>query len=229
MRRKHQRRVLINLLVIAVLALFLWAHDRYPLPTLEMEFHRAERQRLAEESVVILRCESGGELGDPTMLVGVTDSAVHTSSNSHLLNIWPKVTDSPTLVVLPSELEYHHQRISNLTIGLAAVEPPSWAETARLTLTLACGSKEADYMMEAQRQGSAFLFRLESHFPNVTSQSDQRLVSQAKAEDDAFFDLFHWTTTDRPMPPYTLEFFDSGGALIGTYDNPAAGPAVSTS
>ena len=65
MRRKHQRRVLINLLAIAVLALFLWAHDRYPLPTLEMEFHRAERQRLAEESVVILRCESGGELGDP--------------------------------------------------------------------------------------------------------------------------------------------------------------------
>ena len=29
--------------------------------------------------------------------------------------------------------------------------------------------------------------------------------------------------------PYTLEFFDGSGALIGTYDNPAAGPAVSTS
>ena len=128
MRRKHQKRVLINLLAIAVLALFLWVYHEYPLPTQEMEFHRTERQRLAEESVIILHCESGGELGDPTMLVGVTDSAVHTSSNSHLLNIWPKVTDSPTLVVLPSELEYHHQRISNLTIGLAAVEPPSWAE-----------------------------------------------------------------------------------------------------
>ena len=221
MRQKHQKRVLINLLAIAVLALFLWVYHEYPLPTQEMEFHRTERQRLAEESVIILRCESGGELGDPTMLVGVTDSAVHTSSNSHLLNIWPKVTDSPTLVVLPSELEYHHQRISNLTIGLAAVEPPSWAETAQLTLTLACGIKETDYMMEAQRQGSAFLFRLESHFPNVTSQSDQRLVSQAKAEDDAFFDLFHWTTTDRPMPPYTLEFFDGSGALLATYTNPA--------
>ena len=47
MRRKHQKRVLINLLAIAVLALFLWVYHEYPLPTLEMEFHRAERQRLA--------------------------------------------------------------------------------------------------------------------------------------------------------------------------------------
>lgn len=29
--------------------------------------------------------------------------------------------------------------------------------------------------------------------------------------------------------PYTLEFFDGSGALIAAYDNPAAGPAVSTS
>ena len=34
MRRKHQRRVLINLLVIAVLALFLWVHEGCHLPTL---------------------------------------------------------------------------------------------------------------------------------------------------------------------------------------------------
>ena len=60
MKRKHQRRVLINLLAIAVLALFLWTYHEYPLPTLEMEFHRAERQRLAEESVIILRCEAVG-------------------------------------------------------------------------------------------------------------------------------------------------------------------------
>ena len=53
MRRKHQRRVLINLLVIAVLALFLWVHEGCHLPTLEMELHRMERQRLAEESRVV--------------------------------------------------------------------------------------------------------------------------------------------------------------------------------
>ena len=112
-------------------------------------------------------------------------------------------------------------RAAHIRKGLDLTRVQVADHTARLTLTLACGSKEADYMMEAQRQGSAFLFRLESHFPNVTSQSDQRLVSQAKAEDDAFFDLFHWTTTDRPMPPYTLEFFDGSGALLGTYTNPA--------
>ena len=44
MRRKHQRRVLINLLLIAALALFLWMEDGCPLPTQEMALHRAERQ-----------------------------------------------------------------------------------------------------------------------------------------------------------------------------------------
>ena len=33
MKRKHQRQVLINLLAIAVLAMFLWVHDGCPLPT----------------------------------------------------------------------------------------------------------------------------------------------------------------------------------------------------
>ena len=53
MRRKHQKRVLINLLAIAVLALFLWVYHEYPLPTQEMEFHRTERRMLMEESQVI--------------------------------------------------------------------------------------------------------------------------------------------------------------------------------
>ena len=53
MRRKHQRRVLINLLLIAALALFLWMEDGCPLPTQEMELHRRERQRLLPESTVV--------------------------------------------------------------------------------------------------------------------------------------------------------------------------------
>ena len=63
MRRKHQKRVLINLLATAVLALFLWVYHEYPLPTQEMEFHRTERQRLMEESQVmwaLRRCGPSG-------------------------------------------------------------------------------------------------------------------------------------------------------------------------
>ena len=76
MKRRHQKRVLINLLATAVLALFLWAHDRYPLPTLEMELHRTERQRLAEESRVVWTYE-GRAYNDRDMLVGVSGNGVH--------------------------------------------------------------------------------------------------------------------------------------------------------
>lgn len=219
MRRKYQLRTLRNLTVTALLLALLWWTVDCPLPTAEMELHRAERQRMMEESTVVFRCESEGELIDPTMLVGVTEDSVHTSSHTHFLNIWPREPEGPTLVILPSELRYSGLSISPLTIGLVAVDPPSRAQSARLTLTLAVSGEEMDYIMEAQRQEQVFFFQLESRYPNVTASSGSAAVQAAEAEKDAFSDLFHWTGATRPMPPYTLEFFGADGELIQTSTN----------
>ena len=84
MRRKHQKRVLINLLAIAVLALFLWVYHEYPLPTQEMEFHRTERQVLMEESQVVWVYE-GQTFSDPDILVGVSPAGSTPTESPHYL------------------------------------------------------------------------------------------------------------------------------------------------
>ena len=98
MRRKHQKRVLINLLVIAVLALFLWVHEGCHLPTLEMELHRTERRMLMEKSRVIWTYE-GRAYNDRDMLVGVTGNSIHAYSEVYGLDIWPRSVAEPTLVI----------------------------------------------------------------------------------------------------------------------------------
>lgn len=219
MSRTHRLRFFRNMAVVILCLLVLWAVSGYPLPTTEMGFHRAERQSLAEESTIVFRCRSEGELPDPTMLLGVTRDAVHTSSHTHFLNVWPKNPQGPTLVILPSELFYDGSRISSYTIGLVAVDAPVLAESSRLTLTLTCAGEETDYVMDAQRQGEVFFFQLESRYPNVTASSASEAVQAAQAEEEAFEGLFHWTTATRPMPPYILEFFDADGNLMETFTN----------
>jgi len=130
MRRKHQRRVLINLLVIAVLALFLWVHEGCHLPTLEMELHRTERQRLMEKSRVIWTYE-GRAYNDRDMLVGVTGNSIHAYSEVYGLDIWPRSVAEPTLVILPDRTRYTAQGGSYLGPALLAVDPPAGAETSQ--------------------------------------------------------------------------------------------------
>lgn len=166
MARKHRLRALRNVLLCVLLLAFLWQVKGCPLPTAEMEFHRRERQHLADESEIVLRCESEAEgwLGEPAMLVGVAARTVHTASRTHRFNVWPKNPDGPTLVVLPSELALRPV----LVVGLAAVEPPEQAETARLTLTLpleaAYGEEAVRHVLTGRREGEAFLFRLQPQY-----------------------------------------------------------------
>lgn len=47
MRERHIRRAARNVAVALLLAALLWAVKGYPLPTMELELHRAERQRAA--------------------------------------------------------------------------------------------------------------------------------------------------------------------------------------
>ena len=67
MKRTHRFRALRNLLLL-VMALFgLWWVRGFPLPALELELHRAERQVLAEESRIVGRYE-GVQSGDKDIL-----------------------------------------------------------------------------------------------------------------------------------------------------------------
>ena len=238
MRRKHQRRVLINLLVIAVLALFLWVHEGCHLPTLEMELHRTERQRLMEKSRVIWTYE-GRAYNDRDMLVGVTGNSIHAYSEVYGLDIWPRSVAEPTLVILPDRTRYTAQGGSYLGPALLAVDPPAGAESVQLTLDLShlfqikgYNSLVEPYVLQGEKQGEAFSFYLLRHYTGISNtEKAPKLWLRQDAEGDVFkylMDFLSWNC-DLSDCPYTLEFFDGGGALIAAYDNPAAGPAVSTS
>ena len=204
MRKSYLLRAARNLLLALLLLAALWYVKGCPLPTQEMEFRRLERQRLAGRSEIIFRCESQGEamLGRPDMLLGVTDTAVHTSSDSHTLRVWPRDADGPTLVVLPSELELQPV----FTVGLAAVDPPEGTAAARLTITLAFNDWAEDYTVEGERQGAVWLFPL----PARHTEDDLRAL-----ERHALSYLTH-QVAETFLYPYTVEFFFSLGGLLDT-------------
>lgn len=204
MKRRHLLRAGRNLLLAALAAFLIWSMNGYPLPTQEMEFRRLERQCLAERSEILFRCESQGEamLGDPDMFLGVTDTAIHTSSDTHPLNIWPRNADGPTLVVLPSELELQPV----FTVGLVAVGAPEGTATARLTITLSRPDWTEDYTVDGQRQGAVFLFSLAARHGEDDWRSHER---------EALSELTHQQPRTF-LYPYTVEFFDGAGNVLST-------------
>ena len=234
MRRKHQRRVLINLLVIAALALFLWAHDRYPLPTLEMEFHRAERRMLMEKSHVIWTHEHMSFYESSSMVVGVSPNFVHTYvENDPIPTLWPRAVTEPTLVILPEDMAYPSTEAlydREYAPALLAVDPPAEAETSQLTLDLSSSWGEEYVFTETadREEGGLFFFQL---YPSGGSDLEDGMSIQIWSDFSGlstFAGYGHYGEENWEWFPYTLEFFDGDGALIAAYDNPAAGGASST-
>lgn len=197
MTRNHRFRAIRNLLLTALVLTVLWWYWRCPLPTPEMELHRGERQNLLDRSTVVLTTEreSEGRLGDHTILVGVSKHTIQTSYRTSRFNVWPKNPEGSTLVALPSYLQSRPM----ITVGLAAVEPPARAVRARLTLDMTAHEQGTVYMVEGERDGAVFLFRLEE--PPERGQVLLELLE----------------TTD--LPPYTLEFFGADGTLLETVTN----------
>ena len=287
MRQKHQKRVLLNLLLTAVLALFLWAHDGYPLPTLEMELHRAERQTLAEESRVVWSREKLAYYEPPSMAVSVSPHFVHTYAESEPMEMetvfygvdpvtgpshpraygedeplparWPRAVTEPTLVILPEDMPYPSTELlfaREETPALLAVDPPLEAETARLTIdffrhigdTKSFFAEYGDtrylydkyrqefaetdglvpYVIQGQKQGEVFFFQVDARRGDALPEDAGRDLHDSRD----LADMALWFVTHTAIPedmacyPYTLEFFDAGGTLIASYDNPAAGGAA---
>ena len=204
MRKSYLLRAARNLLLALLLLAALWYVKGCPLPTQEMEFRRLERQRLAGRSEIVFRCESQGEamLGRPDMLLGVTDTAVHTSSDSHTLRVWPRDADGPTLVVLPSELELQPV----FTVGLAVVDAPEGTAAARLTITLGVNDWEENYTAAGEHHGSIWLFPL----PARHTEDDLRALERS-----GLLSLTY-QIAETFLYPYTVEFFDAEGVLLDT-------------
>ena len=225
MRRKHQRRVLINLLLIAALALFLWIEDGCPLPTQEMELHRRERQRLLPESTVVWSYQ-GRLYNDRDMLVGVSPDYVHAYAENYRLTLWPRNGDTATLVVLPDRTRYQDKASSYLDPALVAVDPPPQAESARLFLDFSSGEiyigndkipAALTYTLEGEWQEGVFFFQLTHQYRHLDMQEDateeQKLLSQAEDTVLTFLDM------DRPDQlsfSYILTFYDGSGNLLET-------------
>ena len=202
MKKQHLLRTGRNLLITAALVALMWIAKGYPLPTQEMEFRRLERQHLAGQSEIIFRCESQGEarFGHPDMLLGVTGTAIHTSSDTHPLNIWPRNGAGATLVVLPAELVLEPA----FTVGLVAVDPPAGTASARLTITLSRLDWVEDYTVEGEQQGDVFLFSLAARH----GEDDWR-----SHESEALSELTHQQPRTF-LYPCTVEFFGADGQLL---------------
>ena len=224
MRRKHQRRVLINLLLIAALALFLWFEDGCPLPTQEMELHRRERQRLLPGSTVVWSYQ-GRLYNDRDMLVGVSPDYVHAYAENYRLTLWPRNGDTATLVVLPDRTRYQDKASSYLDPALVAVDPPPQAESARLFLDFteryadpAAGepSVAPTYTLEGERQEGVFFFQLQHQYRYLGGEDPteaEQLLREREEDIMAFLELEEprWLSFS-----YTLTFYDGGGHLLGT-------------
>ena len=228
MRRKHQRRVLINLLLIAALALFLWMEDGCPLPTQEMELHRRERQRLLPESTVVWSYQ-GRLYNDRDMLVGVSPDYVHAYAENYKLTLWPRNGDTATLAVLPDRTRYQDKASSYLDPALVAVDPPPQAESARLFLDFteryadpAAGepSVAPTYTLEGERQEGVFFFQLQHQYRYLGGEDpteEEQLLREREEDIMAFLELEEprWLSFS-----YVLTFYDSDGDLLETVTSP---------
>ena len=207
MKKRHIRRALRNIGLAALAGLVIWCIKGFPLPTVEMEFRRDERQALAERSEIIWTYE-GTMRGDEDLLVGLSDTAVHVWHPNGYVLFWPRQAGG-TLVHLPAKTRYQDRGSSYLAPALLVPDPPAGVESARLTITFSINDWTEDYTVDGQRQGQVFFFQLEMRHHNQAHDLD---------EDTAF----RWLTYEHPdslglsQYPYTLEFFSADGEILST-------------
>lgn len=220
MVRKYRWRILRNLLIAAVLLLLMWWEAGCPLPTMEMELHRWERQTLQEESEIIWAIDQTGSHG-PKMAVGVNRDSVLVQNRNTVRQRWSRHGDRATLITLIDMVRYWPENGINLgTPALLAVDPPAGAERARLTLTLVLEDPEwrETYELEGERQGEVFFFLLRQKYYSSSDTWEERggtaaLLTQEEDAINAFTGTWQGEEAlDRW--PWRLEFFDSSGNLL---------------
>lgn len=238
MTRKNRNRALRNTAIALAVLFVVWLVLGAPLPTAQLRLRRAERQCLRDYSQVVWRYDSRNYLGQDVnlrgldTLVGLTPTEVHVYARE--LNVCPRDPNRPTLMVLPAELPYDTGDGQEQAPAFLAVDPPAGTASARLTVYLEMkyvgGSfedgepiirkyKSEKYVMDGERNGETFLFRLTRHQAYFGGAwEDGESMYRYVAEDDAFYSLRRLPNGEVPIGYFSvasqMEFFDRDGTLI---------------
>lgn len=104
----YQKKIALNLLLVALTGFVLWWRAGYPLPTAEMEFRRLERQYMVPESEILLLSEREDDTfqvpGGPEItiedqwVVGVTETQVYSANLQRGRMIVQDKTEGVTLI-----------------------------------------------------------------------------------------------------------------------------------
>lgn len=199
-RRSYRRRIVLDLAVLLLAAALLWAGSGFSLPQF-LRFRAMERSRLLEPSQVVLETELSGHW---PVTVGVTDTHIHAADTTlGRFYRWERTGD-PQLILLPNDYSE--------TVVFAAVDVPSDAASAELTVTLALQGTSglpAQYIVSGQRSGPLFLFAPEPQYANDHGDL-------ARAEElwllQGYYDPYHW----QQLPSHTLTFYDGNGTVLTT-------------
>lgn len=218
MRKKHRLRALRNIAIALVLAAIIWALKGYDLPTMEMEMHRAERRHMLPESRVIWEYQ-GKQYRDRDMIVGLGPQYITTYHESYPAFFWPRAVDTPTLVLLPDGTRYTPAGTmhSYTDPSFLAVDAPSRAQSAKLSILLDYDSFSEIYTAQGEKQGTVWFFQVERRYYAVNADSTEAEQLRRDREESAllFLGLGH---PDLFSAPCMLEFFDKDGACISALE-----------
>ena len=210
MGRIHKRRAIRNLTAAALTAGLVWYNLGCPMPTAELELHRTERRHLAEVSTVVWRGESSN--GD-ALLVGLTDSHIHTYAWQSFLLAWPRAVGQ-IAVLRGAALQPETGKPG--PVFLAADYPPMTAR-AELTVTLSVNDWTEERTVEGRREDGVFFFYLTPLYGTMEEKTDDALWRLQSNEDTAFWQLEHiYDAAELDAYPYTLTFFDTAGSVLST-------------
>lgn len=214
MIKKHLLRTARNLLITAALVAVMWAIKGYPLP-LEMDFHRMERQNLADPSEIVWTYR-GTHPGDLDVLVGLAPDTVHTYAHGYRFYVFPRREGGSTLVSLPEETRYQDGSNSYLAPSFLVPDPPARAATARLTVTLDVNDWREDYVADASLTDGVFFFQLKRKYRDLPENPTSEEEALCYNEGAAFSIVYYRDPADFVRLPYTLEFFDPSGNPLET-------------
>ena len=227
--KNYRFRAIRNILLALALYLLYWYCIGAPLPTMEMELHRDERQRLLPAGRIVWEYDTN-QFNDRRVIVGLAPNHISTHTEDYRTTLWHRSADQPTLILLPDELRYNQPGTAQLyrTPVFAAADAPARAKSARLTVEASYNDWSDIYTVQGRDEGALWLFQMEyKHLEptalQVESMTEAELTllwEQHGLEEDAFHCLSVFPVSDTLEGiPYTLEFFDKDGVLLETITN----------
>jgi len=229
----YQKKIALNLLLVALTGFVLWWRAGYPLPTAEMEFRRLERQHMVPESEILLLSEREDDTfqvpGGPEIViedqwaVGVTKTQVYAadlSRRSERMIIQDK-TEGVTLIPFGDAPGLWNTNAYWVTEGPIPIEEGggyrythhNFAPIAAVGLP----EEAASGVLWVSAPGQTLEEVDDTGDVGETGNREQPLVGGGWDMGNGLW-LFHVMETDRVIRElgefYRLRLFDRGGKLI---------------